>query len=167
MQNADKVLTDIAGVTKASSEKADQFVNEYKNTIEPEIKSAIKDVKSKLSSAKGIVAEIQKTIPEAERLLTSTDSHLSVGRDVLQKVLAEFPYVQDKVNETAEKIRDLKKETDLNSVIDLLKNDPQAERGFFEEPVVLNKNELFPIENYGTGMTPFIRCWHFGLEHYY
>src|SRR5699024_2145595 len=38
---------------------------------------------------------------------------------------------------------------------ELLKNDPDAERGFFAEPVKLHENELFPIKNYGTEMTPF------------
>src|SRR5699024_8175211 len=98
---------------------------------------------------------IQDTIPEVERLLNSTDNHLDEGKEVLDYVLGEFPFVQDKVQETANRIRSLEEEANLNDIIDLLKNDPEAERGFFAEPVVLNKNELFPIENYGTGMTPF------------
>src|SRR5699024_7662061 len=53
------------------------------------------------------------------------------------------------------RIRDVQEETDINDIIELLRNDPEAERSFFEEPVILNENELFPIENYGTGMTPF------------
>src|SRR5699024_12076899 len=47
-----------------------------------------------------------------------------------------------------------------------LKNDPDKERGFFAEPVVLHENKLFPIENYGTGMTPFytsLAIWVGGL----
>src|SRR5699024_6755327 len=64
-------------------------------------------------------------------------------------------YVNDKIKETADKIRDLEDETDLNEIIELLKNDPDSEKGFFAEPVQLHKNEIFPIKNYGTGMTPF------------
>src|SRR5690625_94593 len=43
----------------------------------------------------------------------------------------------------------------MQEIIDLLLNDPEKEKGFFAEPVVLHKNEVFPIPNYGTGMTPF------------
>src|SRR5699024_11527708 len=57
-------------------------------------------------------------------------------------------------------------ETDINEIIELLRNDPEAERSFFEEPVKLSKNELFPIPNYGSGMTPFytvLAIWVGGL----
>lgn len=37
----------------------------------------------------------------------------------------------------------------------LLKNDVNAERDFFEEPIKLEEHRMFPIANYGTAMTPF------------
>src|SRR5699024_12602615 len=46
-------------------------------------------------------------------------------------------------------------ETYLSDIMEMLTNDLDAERGFFAEPVKLHENELFPIKNYGTGMTPF------------
>src|SRR5699024_11969077 len=85
----------------------------------------------------------------------SSDLHLDEGQDILKEVLEEYPFVQDKVSETADKLRKLQDEADLSDIIELLKNDPDAERGFFAEPVKLHENELFPIKNYGTGMTPF------------
>ncbi len=153
--DVDEVLKEVAASSKASSEKADQFIDEYSDTLEPAIREALSNVKGQLSNAKGLVADVQEIIPEVESILKSTDGHLDEGQGMIQDVLNEFPYVQDKVKETANKIRDLEEETDLEDVIDLLKNDPDAEKGFFSEPVKLHKNELFPIENYGTGMTPF------------
>src|SRR5699024_5516691 len=72
----------------------------------------------------------------------------------------------EQVTELAGKIRKIQSEADLKVIIDLLLNDPEAERSFFKEPVVLHKNEIFPIENYGTGMTPFytvLSLWVGGL----
>ncbi|WP_369405132.1 YhgE/Pip family protein [Piscibacillus salipiscarius] len=71
-----------------------------------------------------------------------------------------------KINELADEIRQIQGETDLEEIIELLENDPEAEESFFEEPVKLNQNKLFPIENYGTGMTPFytvLAIWVGGL----
>lgn len=154
-KEADEVLDRIAEKANASADKVDQFIEDYNNDIKPAITSAIKDMKSKLTSAKSMVGEIQSAIPKVEELLKSTDGHLGEGQDILNEVLEEYPFVQDKVSQTADKIRDLKDEANLTDIIELLKNDPDAESGFFAEPVKLNKNELFPIENYGTGMTPF------------
>lgn len=152
---ADKVFDKISEKADASTEKIDEFIEDYNNEIKPAINSAIKDMKEKLTSAKSMVNEIQETIPKVEELLNSTDGHLDEGQDILKEVLEEYPFVQDKVSETADKLRELKDEADLSDIIELLKNDPDAERGFFAEPVKLHENELFPIKNYGTGMTPF------------
>src|SRR5699024_11377960 len=105
----------------------DQFIDDYDNDIKPAITSAIKDVKEKLTSAKSMVNEIQETIPKVEELLNSTDGHLDEGQDILQEVLEEYPFVQDKVAETADKIRGLKDEADLVYIIVLLKNDADVE----------------------------------------
>src|SRR5699024_9192087 len=121
----------------------------------PAINSAIKDMKEKLTSAKSMVNEIQETIPKVEELLNSTDGHLDEGQDILKEVLEEYPFVQDKVSETADKLRELKDEADLSDIIDLMKNDSDVERGLLAEPMKLHENELYPIKNYGTGMTSF------------
>lgn len=154
---------DIDGV---STEKIDQFVSTYTDTIEPTLRSEIQGGKQTLLDARSMITDIQATIPEVKRLLENTNNHLDEGQELLTSVLNEYPYVNDKVKETAKKIRDLEEDTDLNEIIELLKNDPESEKGFFAEPVVLNKNEIFPIPNYGTGMTPFytvLAMWVGGL----
>lgn len=149
-----------------STETIDQFVTTYTDTIEPTLRSEIQGGKQTLLDAKEMITDIQGTIPEVKRLLENTSNHLADGQELLTGVLNEYPYVNDKVKETAKKIRDLEEDTDLNEIIELLKNDPESEKGFFAEPVVLNKNEVFPIPNYGTGMTPFytvLAMWVGGL----
>lgn len=137
------------------TDKVDELVTVYTDEIVPTLTEEIKNAKGTLQEAKGMVVDIKDAIPEVKRLLNNTNDHLGEGQELLTDVLNEYPYVNDKVKETADKIRDLEDETDLNEIIGLLKNDPESEKGFFSEPVKLHKNEIFPIKNYGTGMTPF------------
>lgn len=137
------------------TDKVDELVTVYTDEIVPTLTEEIKNAKGTLQEAKGMVVDIKDAIPEVKRLLNNTNDHLGEGQELLTDVLNEYPYVNDKVKETADKIRDLEDETDLNEIIELLKNDPESEKGFFSEPVKLHKNEIFPIKNYGTGMTPF------------
>src|SRR5690625_5949505 len=54
----------------------------------------------------------------------------------------------------------------MNQIIQLLKQDPDSDKSFFTEPVVLHENTVFPVENYGSGMTPFytvLSLWVGGL----
>ncbi|GGB55749.1 phage infection protein [Lentibacillus populi] len=151
----DSVISDLQDITATTAKNIDAFVKEYKENIEPTVLQEIDRAKNTLSQARGILVEIQSTIPEVERILNRTGDNLGEGKDTLEHVLGQFPYVNDKVNQLADRIRDIQGETDINEIIQLLQNDPEAERGFFAQPVELNENKLFPIPNYGTGMTPF------------
>ncbi|RST57314.1 YhgE/Pip domain-containing protein [Siminovitchia terrae] len=145
-------LQQLAGDT---SVKIDAFAKEYKENVEPTVMNEISKAQKTLSSAREMLTEIQVSLPEVEKILHRTDKNLSKGKDALEYAHGEFPYVNEKVRELADKIRKLQGEANLNDIIQLLLNDPTAERSFFEEPVQLNENKIFPIKNYGTGMTPF------------
>lgn len=162
----DMIFSSLKEQSETVNERVDAFVKEYKENIEPTVKAEVKSAKETLNQAKDILVGIQSTIPEVENMLNRTEENLKDGEDTLQHVLGEFPYVNDKVNELADRIRTIQKDTDINEIIQLLQNDPEAEKGFFAEPVVLNENKLFPIQNYGTGMTPFytvLSIWVGGL----
>src|SRR5699024_6141014 len=126
----------------------------YKETIEPRVFKEITKAQSTLAGARDILTEIQTTLPEVEDILARTDNNLGEGKDMLETVMGEFPYISDKVKQLADRIRDVQEETDINEIIALLCNDPDAERSFFDAPVGRNENELLPTESYGTRMTP-------------
>jgi len=162
----DEVISGIQKRTKTVNEKVSTFVAEYKQSIEPTVRAEVSRAKEILTNARGIVVEVQQTLPEVEKTLSRTKSHLSKGKKMLNSVSGEFPYIRDKVEELADRIRAIQGEADINEIIQLLQNDPKAEKGFFAEPVVLSENSVFPIPNYGTGMTPFytvLAIWVGGL----
>ncbi|WP_282173441.1 YhgE/Pip domain-containing protein [Cytobacillus firmus] len=154
-QEADDLITRLQENSAATAGRIDAFVKEYNENIRPAIKQEVASAKETLSYARNILTEIQSSIPEIGKILANTEGNLGKGKETLKHILGEYPYVSSKINQLADRIRDIQGETDINEIIELLQNDPEAEKGFFEEPVQLNKNSLFPIQNYGTGMTPF------------
>ncbi|WP_176224022.1 YhgE/Pip domain-containing protein [Thalassobacillus devorans] len=152
---ADNLIASIQEKAETTANEIDAFVRTYKEDIEPAVRAEINQAQSTLSEAREILAEIQETIPEVERILASTEGNVAEGESLLEYMLGEYPYVNEKINQLADRIREIQGETDINEIIELLQNDPEAESGFFKEPVELNKNSLFSIANYGTGMTPF------------
>ncbi|WP_153722186.1 YhgE/Pip domain-containing protein [Sporosarcina cascadiensis] len=148
-------VNDLQAIAADTSVKADSFLKEYTETIEPFVQQEIAQAIKTLGTAKKLLTEVQQTIPEVQRILVDTDGNLTNGKQQVEKALNEYPYVYSKVNQLASRIKSIQGETDINEIIQLLRNDPQAERSFFEEPIILNENKLFPIKNYGTGMSPF------------
>lgn len=154
-KEADDLITRLQENSAVTAGRIDAFVKEYNENIRPAIKQEVASAKETLSNARNILTEIQSAMPEIEKILANTEGSLGEGEKTLKHIIGEFPYISEKINQLADRIRDIKGETDINEIIELLQNDPEAEKGFFEEPVQLNKNSLFPIQNYGTGMTPF------------
>src|SRR5690625_647985 len=126
--NVDDMLTDLASLTGDTSEKIDGFVKEYKETIEPKVLDEVANAKSTLANAREILVDIQDTIPEVADILSRTSENVGEGETSLQSVLDEYPFVYTKVNEVADRIRDVQDETDITEIIELLKNDPEKER---------------------------------------
>ncbi|MET3574916.1 YhgE/Pip domain-containing protein [Bhargavaea ullalensis] len=148
-------ISDTQKITQNVSVSIDSYSKEYHDTIKPTVDREIAGAKKTLAEAKNMLTEIQNTLPEAEKVLNSTAGDLAKGETVIQDVLNQYPYVYSKVTELADRIRQLQGETDINDIVDLLLNNPSTEKDFFEQPIVLHENKMFPIKNYGTGMTPF------------
>lgn len=165
-ENVDQAFADLREIAQKTSTQLDAFVKEYTEQIEAKIYEQMSQAKDTLVGAKGMLNGISGKFPEIESILKRTQESLTDGETALEFVQGEFPYVNQKVLEMADRIRKLQDETNLNEIIELLKNDPESEENFFEEPVVLHENTLFPMENYGTGMTPFytvLAIWVGGL----
>lgn len=142
------------------------FVEKYEDEIEPKMLAEIHAGQETVNEAKGMINDISNAIPEIEKMLNETDTKIDEGQEALDTLFSVYPQVQDRVNTLADTIREVQDEADMQEIIDLLLNDPEKEKGFFAEPVVLHKNEVFPIPNYGTGMTPFytvLSLWVGGL----
>ncbi|MCP3738094.1 YhgE/Pip family protein [Rossellomorea sp. BNER] len=165
-QEVDGLIAQLQEKSAATANEIDAFIKEYNENIEPTVRQEVANAKKTLSDAREILIKIQSTLPEVEKILANTEGNLGEGEETLKYIIGEFPYVNDKINQLADRIREIQGETDINEIIELLQNDPEAEKGFFEEPVQLNKNSLFPIANYGTAMTPFytvLAIWVGGL----
>lgn len=143
-----------------------KFVQQYEEEIEPNMLAEIHKGQQTVQQAKDKLTEINDTVPEIEAMLGNTETKISEGQEALDKLFASYPQIQDRVNSLADTIRKVQDETDIKEIVELLLNDSEKEKGFFAEPVVLNRNEVFPIPNYGTGMTPFytvLSLWVGGL----
>lgn len=160
------VFAHITEVSKDVEQSLATFKETYDQRIEPFVLEQFSQAQTTIADARAMVTDIQGTLPNVKELLNRTDGSLTDGQELLDEVLLEYPYVHDKVTELADRVRATQENLDLQEVIDLLQNDPEAERGFFAEPVTLTEHPIFPIQNYGTGMTPFytvLSLWVGGL----
>ncbi|HLQ72995.1 MAG TPA: YhgE/Pip domain-containing protein [Bacillota bacterium] len=154
-EQVNKTLKNINEHSTKMSSRVDDYVSEYNDAIEPAVQQSLVEAKETINNARSTLTTIQEAIPTLQEKVNEAEKSLVSGKDVLERAIDNYPAIEDKVTTIADRIRLFNEETDLNEIIKLLQNDPSAERSFFEEPIVLNEHPIFPIENYGTAMTPF------------
>lgn len=165
-EDIDKTFREIKEKTGTTIQRLDKFNKEFNEKVIPTVDRSVKEAKTTMANAKNILTDVNKAIPKVKEMLAEATKKIESGQKSLTKASNSYPAVHHKVNELAKRIRELNEEADINEIITLLQNNPEAEESFFAEPVVLEENKVFPIENYGTGMTPFytvLAIWVGGL----
>lgn len=148
-------ITAIQNIAQNATANLQKFLVYYNDKLEPQIRSTLSSAKSTLTSASAMLTDVKQFIPQATDKLTQAKNTLGTANNALQKIQSEFPTLSTKIKDLANKLRTLENEADISEIVQLLKNDVNAERDFFEEPIKLKEHRLFPIANYGTAMTPF------------
>lgn len=154
----EKIKNDIAEVQKTAQDAADnlkQFLSYYSENLEPQIHTTLNAAKDTLTNASTMLTKVQSSIPQAQQRLNNAKNTLVTANKAISTIQSDFPTLSKKITDLANKLRTLENETDISEIVQLLKNDVDAERNFFEEPVQLEEHRMFPIANYGTAMTPF------------
>ena len=154
----EKIKKDIAEVQKIAQDAADnlkQFLSYYSENLEPQIHTTLNGAKDTLTNASTMLTKVQSSLPQAQQRLSNAKNTLVTANKAISTIQSDFPTLSKKITDLANKLRTLENETDISEIVQLLKNDVDAERNFFEEPVQLEEHRMFPIANYGTAMTPF------------
>ncbi|MFB7157954.1 YhgE/Pip family protein [Lysinibacillus sp. NPDC056232] len=148
-------LADVQSVAQNVSTNLHQFLTHYNDDLEPQIHSTLSSAKNTLTNASSMLTNVKSILPQATDRLKNAKNMLATANKTIGTVQTNFPTLSTKIKTLADKLRTLESEADISEIVQLLKNDVNAERDFFEEPIKLEEHRMFPIANYGTAMTPF------------
>lgn len=117
-------------------------------SIEERVHKAANFVRNDLP---GVEADIATATTLLQEKLPAMEEAIHKAADLARN---DLPGFENKVREAANKIRTLQGSTDLNELISYLMHDPSKASQFLADPVHLETVRIFPIDNYGTAMTP-------------
>ncbi|GAA0861990.1 YhgE/Pip domain-containing protein [Paraclostridium tenue] len=143
-----KVGNDIKGITSNLS-------NNFDSTISAPINNIFEKGYSVSDNVIKTLEDAESKLPKAESILDTTFSLSDKGIEGINYAKEKLPKVENIVDELTDAIKKVNNQEDLNDLVKLLKNDIVKEKNFLKEPVTVNQNKLYPIENYGSAMTPF------------
>ena len=123
--------------------------------VAPLISQVLSKAEVNIDKVSGIIAGAQGELPAVERKLSETEVKISNAYGKLLSLQAQMPSAKSKIQKLTDEIKKADNGIDKNQLFNLLKVDYKQQAEFFANPVKLQENKLYHIENYGSAMTPF------------
>ena len=151
----DTMVSSIKSSLDSCKKQLDDLYTNYVNSVEPQLNSLNDSISQTLSSVNSIMTSLTSALNDAGEILdgvgTTVDKSnesLSQIQEVIENVITELDSVIDWMNNTSESDK-------IDMVTQFLGGDSELYGEFFAEPVNMVTEEIYPVENYGSGMTPF------------
>lgn len=129
--------------------------NRFDTVFIPKLNAISKAADSSINHLTTILNDTKNSIPTIKAVLNDTSNLISLKKGEIQQLVNDFPMIEAKIKNLANKIREAKKQGSIEDLINFLRTDIEKVSDFYSNPVKIKSERIFPIPNYGTGMTPF------------
>ena len=159
MDHYDEITDTLKEEFVNKSARINELSTDMNTKLNDEVSPLISQVLSRadvnIDKVSGIIAQAQGELPAVERKLSETEAKISNAHGKLLTLQAYMPTAKSKIQKLTDEIKKADGEVDKNQLFNLLKVDYKKQAEFFANPVKLQENKLYHIENYGSAMTPF------------
>ena len=159
MDHYDEITDTLKEEFVNKSARINELSTDMNTKLNDEVSPLISQVLSRadvnIDKVSGIIAQAQGELPAVERKLSETEAKISNAHGKLLTLQAHMPSAKSKIQKLTDEIKKADGEVDKNQLFNLLKVDYKKQAEFFANPVKLQENKLYHIENYGSAMTPF------------
>ena len=152
---ADTVKEEFVNKSAKINEVSSNMNSKLNVEVAPLISQVLSKAEVNIDKVSGIIAGAQGELPAVERKLSETAVKISNAYGKLLSLQAQMPSVKSKIQKLTDEIKKTDNGIDKNQLFNLLKVDYKQQAEFFANPVKLQENKLYHIENYGSAMTPF------------
>ncbi len=152
---ADTVKEEFVNKSARVNEVSSNMNSKLNVEVAPLISQVLSKAEVNIDKVSGIIAGAQGELPAVERKLSETEVKISNAYGKLLSLQSQMPSAKSKIQKLTDEIKKADSGIDKNQLFNLLKVDYKQQAEFFANPVKLQENKLYHIENYGSAMTPF------------
>ena len=152
---ADTIKDEFVNKSAKVNEVSTNINSKLNDEIAPLISQVLTKAEVNIDKVSGIIAHAQGELPTVERKLSEAEIKINNAYGRLLSLQAQMPSAKSKIQKLTDEIKKADGKIDKNQLLNLLKVDYKKQAEFFANPVKLQENKLYHIENYGSAMTPF------------
>ncbi len=156
-------------IRKSLEEMMDQgsrITDQYHSQVKPALTAGLDSLYDSISAASDYAVGINGLLPQIDGTLTQTTGSFDSLIETLDQTASMIAAGEEKLDRIIDEVESVEESERLAKIVEIMKNDPETMGDFLSSPVNLEENQIYPIENYGSAMTPFytiLAIWVGGL----
>ena len=134
---------------------ASDVVTVFDSQTKPALDTLITDMYGSIGSLSSLLTTAGSTAPALDSALGSMSDSMGYAVSALDSTDTLIGDAVTKIDGFISEIESATSDQRLSKLVDLLTRDPNLVAAFMSSPVDVTTTSLYPIENYGSAMTPF------------
>ncbi len=145
-------MKDFIAITSNTISKAQQQLN---GEVIPEVNSSIDSLEVVVENANNTMTSLSTTFGYTSTMIDSLVNTVNASDTSLEQTADALSYINNRLQETIDAVDGLTMDESMEAIINNLSNNSEAYGKFFSEPVEIETEAVYPIENYGSAVAPF------------
>ena len=138
----------------------------YQSDVAPLLDDTVSQFYTCLDSLSDLLLTTNQNLPLLGNVLTGVDHSLDHAIIALESGKTLIGNAQEDIDSLLTDLNNTEKDARQAKLMDLIRSDPNLIADFIASPVQVNTTHIYPVENYGSAMTPFysiLAIWVGGL----
>ncbi len=155
---ADMVNVSLGNVTEilgTCSQSVENMKSVYVNSLVPQLDNIIDGMSQMLTDVTEMLKNLNSAVGDMSVIFDGIETTVDQTTDSLEQIQTVIDGVSEKLTELLERLDAAEDDEKVQALFRFLQGDPGRYGEFFAQPVRVTTEEVYPIANYGSAMTPF------------
>lgn len=148
-------LNDITATLSSCGDSIANMRNVYTNSLTPQVNGILDSTGQLLGTVAQLLESTNETLENTGNIFDGVVTTLDGTNQSLEQIKTILHTVSGKLTAITDTLNGVNEDERVEALIELLQGDPDAYGEFFSEPVKIDTKEVYPIDTYGSAMTPF------------
>lgn len=153
--NFEDILNDAQATSQQIGQMADELWETYQNGLSKDLDQTTNQMIASLDDTYDLLQSSAALIPQVNGVFGSLKGMKPVGQETLKNFKESIMKSQALLEKTTGDARELTEMDKFDKVINFIRQDIDKESDFLSQPVEVKTHRLYPVPNYGSGMSPF------------
>lgn len=145
----------LSSLDRTLQKKINRLHDSYNNTILPAVEDAVDTIDGALQDGSTALGSISEDIAVMRQIVSGTRQSVTDLNGVMSNTSQSLDDISKDLDDLKNELNALTEREFLQKILDFMHGDPEGYGKFLAEPVEIESEAIYPVENYGSGVAPF------------